>query len=299
MSAPILLPIDLPIGEIAVHGAFDPAAAARRCPGSGPDAIRLAFPVDGLWLHTGAAVRRRSPGTVEVEVIAPVEVAARVVGQVSRILSLDADGSGFPEVAVRDPVVWRLMARHPGVRPVLSSSPYEAACWAVLTQGMRAGQANRFRARLVERHGRIVEYEDFRLASFPSPAALVCLSDEPGLGRFRIARLRAVARAASEGLLDAEYLRAMPIADALAELCSIPGIGAFAAEQVLQRGAGHPDLFPRADTDLHQAMREQYRLPAGTSVPELEQLAGEWRPYRSWVAYLLRLHRGRPVREGR
>ena len=47
--------------------------------------------------------------------------------QVTRILSLDVDGTGFPEVGRRDPVVGGLQARWPGLRPVGFYSPYEAA----------------------------------------------------------------------------------------------------------------------------------------------------------------------------
>ncbi|MBB4689325.1 DNA-3-methyladenine glycosylase family protein [Amycolatopsis jiangsuensis] len=292
MTAPILNPIDLPAGEIAVRGAFDLAAAARRLVqhgSAGPGAVRLAFPVEGPWVHAGALIRQSCPGMVEVEVIAPVEVAARVVGQVRRMFSLDVDAASFLEVATRDPIARRLMARHPGVRPVLFSSPYEAACWAVLTQGRPVAQAERCRQRLVGRYGRVIEHEGVRLASFPVPQALAGLTEEPGLGRFRLARLRAVARAAVEGRLEAEELRALPIAEALARLRAIPGIGAFSAEQILQNGAGHPDLFPRLDTRLHRFLHEQYSLPPDSPVQNLEELAGEWRPYRSWVAHLWRV----------
>ncbi|WP_432846212.1 hypothetical protein ACQPXB_37200 [Amycolatopsis sp. CA-161197] len=111
MTAPILLPIDVPTGEIAVRGPFDLSAASRYLAGFGPagrpDAasesgvLRLAFPVDGVWTHAGAAIRQRSPGTVEVEVSAPVDLAARVMGQVSRMLSLDVDASGLPDIDLR------------------------------------------------------------------------------------------------------------------------------------------------------------------------------------------------------
>jgi DNA-3-methyladenine glycosylase II len=51
---------------------------------------------------------------------------------IRRILSLDVDGSGFPEVGVRDPVVGELQVRYPGLRPVLFYSPYEASAWAII-----------------------------------------------------------------------------------------------------------------------------------------------------------------------
>lgn len=304
MTAPILRPIDLPTGEIAMHGAFDLSAASQWLAGTGPagsfcaepGVLRVAFPVEGTWTHAGAAIRQRSPSTVEVGVAAPVEIAARVVAQVSRMLSLDVDESGFAEVASRDSVVRRLHARHSGARPVLYSSPYEAACWAVLTQGMRVPQAMRLREQLAVRHGRQVG--DDGPFSFPSPQILAELGDEPSVGPFRLARLRAVARAAADGRLDTEELLALPIPDAMTRLCAIPGIGAFSAEQILLHGVGRPDLFPRLDTQLHQILCAEYALPPDTPPDELEPLAEDWRPYRSWVAHLFRLDRLRAAAYG-
>jgi len=295
MTAPILRPVDLPTGEIAVRGAFDLAAAAQWLAQSGPagsvaveaGALHLAFPADGSWTHAGASIRQRSPGLVEVGVAAPVEIAAPVIAQVRRILSLDADESGFADVAAGDSVVRRLLARYPGARPVLHSSPYEAACWTVLNQGMRDDRAHQYREQLTARHGLRTGVEG--LVSFPAPPILVELSSEPSLGNFRIGRLRAVARAALAGRLDAEDLLALPISEAVARLSTIPGIGAYSAEQILLTGAGHPDLFPRLDTRLHELLRKEYELPDDTPPGQLERLADSWRPYRSWVAHLFRL----------
>jgi DNA-3-methyladenine glycosylase II len=51
----------------------------------------------------------------------------QIRSQVERVLSLDVDGTDFPAVAQRDPVVRNLQARYPGLRPVQFHSPYEAA----------------------------------------------------------------------------------------------------------------------------------------------------------------------------
>ncbi|WP_326565048.1 hypothetical protein VSH64_24710 [Amycolatopsis rhabdoformis] len=301
MTAPILMPITVPTGEIAVRGPFDLAASCRYLasygPAARPDAasepgvLRLAFPVDGEWTHVGAAIRQRSPGTLEVEVFGPVELAARVMTQVSRVLCVDVDASGLPDVDRRDSVAARLRAESPGLRPVLFSSPYEAACWSVLSQGMRFTSALKRRRVLAESHGRIVDVGEYQVVSFPAPEALAELSSAEGLAGFRVARLRSVAQAALDGRLDPVELRTLPIPDALAHLSAISGIGTFSAEQILLRGAGHPDLFPRADARLHHAMCEEYALPPGTPTPQLALLADDWRPYRSWLVQLLRATR--------
>src|SRR5262249_235504 len=75
-------------------------------------------------------------------------------------------------------------AAHPGLRPVLFPSPYEAACWAVLSQGMRFTTALRRRRLLAERHGTILDVGEYQVISFPEPAVLAELSSEAALAHF-------------------------------------------------------------------------------------------------------------------
>ncbi|MBD3006696.1 DNA-3-methyladenine glycosylase [Streptomyces sp. 5-10] len=212
-----------------------------------------------------------------------------VRAQLARILSLDVDGSGFPELAA-DPVVAGLMADYPGLRPVCFHSPYEAAAWAIIGHRIRMTQAAAIKARLAERHGRRVQVEGRTLYAFPTPPALLAITRAPGLTEVKIERLHALAEAADAGELDAARLRSMPVDDALAALRDLPGIGPFSAELILIRGAGHPDVFPRHEPRLHAAMAEAYDLDetASGDIRRLAGIADRWRLYRSWVALLLR-----------
>ncbi|HKS49277.1 MAG TPA: hypothetical protein VJT49_30055 [Amycolatopsis sp.] len=60
------------------------------------------------------------------------------------------------------------------------------------------------------------------------------------------------------------------------------------AQLILIRGAGRPDFFPADEPRVHAKMREAYGLP-DADVTELERITQRWRPYRSWVALLLRV----------
>lgn len=292
--------------EITVQGEFDLAAAARFLTGfapagqpeAEPGALRVAFPLDGEWTPVGAVLRQRSPGEVSVEVCGPPSSAEAVVGQVARMCSLDIDGTGFGEVAGRDPVVSLLQGLHPGLRPVLFASPYEAACWAVLSHRIWMTQAVRLRRRLAERHGTEVEVGGSVLTSFPAPAVLAKLEYLPGLSGPKMQRLRAIAEAATDGVLDAASLRSMPADEALKQLQVLPGVGRFSAELILIRGAGHPDVFPRAETRLHEIMREAYHLP-DAGVEELAEIAEAWAPFRSWTSFLFRVEGEARMRESR
>lgn len=278
------------MSTLTPRGPFSLAASVRFLEGftpasyadAGDGVLRLAFPADDGYPAVGAAVRQDGD-TVRAEFTGPDATA-----QVARILSLDVDGAGFPAVGDADPVVAGLMAEFPGLRPVCFYSPYEAAAWAVIGHRVRMTQAAAVKSRLAERYGERVEVAGRVLHAFPAPPVLRTLPPRVlGLTDVKVERLHAIADAAEDGALDAARLRALPADDALAELRGLPGIGPFSAELILIRGAGHPDVFPRHEPRLHAAMARAYGGDAG-DVPRLAGIAERWRPYRSWVALLLR-----------
>ena len=193
--------------------------------------------------------------------------------QVGRFLALDVDGRGWPDVARRDPVIADAQARLPGLRPCGFHSPYEAAAWSVLSQRLRIVQAARLRAELIARHG-----ED---GAFPPPHTLARLDlDLPGR---KSEYLRAVAEAALDGLLDGTALRALDPGQAVQRVQQVKGLGPFAAELVVIRGANAPDAVPRHERRLDAEIAERYG--AGRT---LAQVSEAWRPYRTWAAVHLR-----------
>jgi len=292
------------VAEIQAAGPFDLgesirflhgfAPASREDEEEEPGVLRLAFPVEGSWKHAGAVVRQRAPGGVEVEIHAPAEIAPDALVQVRRILSLDVDGSGFDKLG--DPVLRKLQERYPGLRPVLFHSPYEAACWAIIGNRIRIAQAAKVKRRIAEEHGEIVEVDGRRLISFPDPETLLAAEPPSNLLLAKAAQLNAIAAAAADGRLDAEPLRAMPAAQAQAQLQRLPGIGPFSAQLILIRGVGHPDVFPADEPRLHAEMRHAYHLESA-DISKLEKIAEGWRPYRSWAALLLRSDRERRTGE--
>lgn len=121
------------------------------------------------------------------------------------------------------------------------------------------------------------------------------LHDQLTAAGIKMQRLHALAEAALDGTLDATHLRALPTDHALAELRTLPGIGPFSAELILIGGAGHPDVFPRHEPRVHKAVATAYGLGAPTTdddVTQLAKIADRWKPYRSWVAFLLRVRAG-------
>jgi DNA-3-methyladenine glycosylase II len=280
--------------------------------------LEFAFPVEGSWRTAGVRVRqdttdaragdvgagrtdaragdvwtgRAGAGVVTAEVVGPGEpgpgLAAEIRAQVERILSLDVDGSGFPAVGERDPVVGEIQRRYPGLRPVGFWSPYEAAAWTIIGHRIRITQAAAIKARMAERLGEPVSFGGQVVHAFPSPQRLAELETFPGLAGRKPEWLRSLALAALDGRLDAARLRAMPHEEAMADLKNLPGIGDFSAGLILLRGAGDPDAVAHREPRLGRAVALAYGLSGPATPEQILQISENWRPYRTWVTLLLR-----------
>jgi DNA-3-methyladenine glycosylase II len=281
--------------ELVPKGPFSLAAGKAFLEGFAPAAYRaaeeghlhLAFVPDGEEAAAGVCLRQPD-GVVVGEVFGEADPeAAR--DQVQRMLSLDVDGSGFPEVGRRDPVVGGLQERWPGLRPVGFCSPYEAAVWALICHRIRMVQAARIKERMADRLGEVVDVHGDRRRAFPGPARLAVLEGFPGLFAGKVENLRSLGEAAAVGELDGGRLRALPRDQALAELKRLPGIGDFSAELVLLRGAADPDHLPLHEPRLCRGAAIAYDLEEPPDRAWLEERSQAWRPYRTWVVLLLRV----------
>lgn len=269
------------------------APAAYSGPRVADPALELAFPMEGSWQTVGVRVRQQAD-EVTAEVVSPPEADAGLARdlrpQVERILSVDVDGSDFPAVGERDPVAGELQRRYPGLRPVGFWSPYEAAAWTIIGHRIRITQAVAIKARMAERLGEPVSFGDRVVHAFPSPMRLAELDTFPGLAGRKPEWLRSLAQAALDGQLDTTRLRAMPHADAMADLKKLPGIGDFSAGLILLRGASDPDAIPHSEPRLARAVALAYELPEPASAEQLREISENWKPYRTWVTLLLRTY---------
>ena len=208
----------------------------------------------------------------------------KVREHVERILSLDVDATSWPAVGKRDAVVGAAMERRPGLRPVLFPTPFEAAVWALLSQRTSRNQAARIKAGLTDT---LALGDGPPIPAFPPPERFEQIEQIQGVPAVKIPRLQAIATAARSGELEAADLRALDPEEALANLCELPGVGPFSAMLILIRGVGHPDVAALAEPRLRKALATAYGRAFETD-EEILALAEQWRPYRSWVAFLLR-----------
>ncbi|UGS35360.1 DNA-3-methyladenine glycosylase family protein [Capillimicrobium parvum] len=271
----------------AAGGAWAPAPAPA--PAGGETVLRVAFLTDDWSGAAGLLVRQASgdlSAPVNGEIVAGSFADDEVVQrQVARLLSLDHEGAGFVAVGERDPVVAVCQRAGDFLRPVLFHSPYEAACWAVISSRMHHRQARRVRSEM----GGTLTVDAVALDVFPGPEDLLARDAIPGLNAEKVARLHGIARAALEGRLDRERLLALEAGEAMADVQELRGIGPFGAALIVLRGVGPTDAFAPGEPRLRAAAARVYDRPElGSDEAAFAELAERWRPFRTWVSVLLR-----------
>ncbi len=252
------------------------------------DGLDLAFAIDGSWEPVGLRVCEHGDA-LRIEILANPEDAdeLEIQDHVARMLGLSLDFGRYREIGRRDPVVGRLQQENPDVRPVRFPTAWEAGVWALLSQRTRWAQAVAMKRWISETHGfAVVRPDGSTMHGFPGPAAVRGISEVRGLSLQRIEWLHGLADAAMHGKLDCEMLATSTQAEGMMALRGIPGIGPYSAELILARGAANPDIFPMHEPVLHELMTRLY----GVAEKERHrEIAEAWRPYRSWVMFLIRV----------
>lgn len=91
----------------------------------------------------------------------------------------------------------------------------------------------------------------------------------------------------ASGELKLEELRTKTDEEIIEELIKIRGVGRWTAENFLLFGLGRPNLFPKADIGIQNAIKLLYNLERKPTMEEMEQFSKEWHPYLSYASLYL------------
>lgn len=201
-------------------------------------------------------------------------------------LSLDNDLLPFYEMAEQDPPFREVVQQLYGFHQVKFATPFENACWAVLTQRMAEPAARSLKRCLVERFGSKLQLDGDGYWAFPSARQL----NKAGEGEIaatinhsrKAGYLAAAAYAFSS--VEEEWLRTGDYNEVHSWLRDIKGIGEWSANFVLVRGLGRMEHI-EIEKNLIEAARRVY----GSQIAEkdLQDIAEgftAWQGY--WALYL-------------
>ncbi|MHB8589263.1 MAG: DNA-3-methyladenine glycosylase family protein [Candidatus Dormibacteraceae bacterium] len=253
----------VPQGDYSLEQGGNFIGSWHRAPSETGDAkghLHLAFLTDGDWSPVGICLRQDSRGHVLGTAYGDSSHPAAVARQVERILSLDVDGRGWPEVGKRNPVVAKLQRMFPGFRPVNWSDAYEAAAWCVISSRISMRQGQGVKERMSRELGHAIDVHGHVLSTFPSPDRLAHLGKFPGLFGRKVEYLNALGRAALAGEVDTDTLRSMSREESLKSLRRLPGIGEFGSQLVRLRALSAVDELPTQEPRLMGALRSAYGL---------------------------------------
>ncbi|MEP7188646.1 MAG: DNA-3-methyladenine glycosylase 2 family protein [Roseiflexaceae bacterium] len=221
----------------------------------------------------------------------PINDATRLAAEdrIAFFLSLNDDLRPFYAIGLDDQSFAPLIQRLYGYHQVKFLTPFENACWAVLTQRTPIPIARKFKQALVERFGASVTIDGQRYAAFPEPARLAAADPAELIelvGNPRRAEYLQAVSAAFAGT-DEAWLRAAPYAEVEAWLRAIKGLGAWSTTFVLLRGLGRMEHLPVGEARLAEAAAKVY----GRALPdtELAAVAERYGVYQGYWAHYLRV----------
>ena len=91
----------------------------------------------------------------------------------------------------------------------------------------------------------------------------------------------------ASGQLQLEKLALQSDQDIMDTLIKIRGIGRWTVENFLLFGLGRPNLFPKADIGIQNAIKKLYNLEQKPTQEEMETYSKSWSPYLSYASLYL------------
>jgi DNA-3-methyladenine glycosylase II len=228
----------------------------------------------------------------------PVAVAARVTGSVRRpglevAAELPAllDGSAaalaatfvaapaaLAALAAADPVIARLEATYPGVRPVLQPDLFTAIVRSISAQQVNLAWAATTRRRLADAYGTLhhVDGRDVRRLEAAHLAG-ASVADLRAL-QFTTRKAEYIVGTAEEiasGRLTLAELRSLPDDEVVTRLSALRGIGTWTAEWLLCRTLGRPRVVA-GDLGVRKAVGAAYLNVALPTEAEVRVATAHW-----------------------
>jgi N-glycosylase/DNA lyase len=174
---------------------------------------------------------------------------------VARYFALDHPLESIYATFPDDPFMQEALAFCRGVR-IIRQPLWECVATFITSAMKQVRHIQQISWTLRERYGQRVG----TLYAYPEPAQLACASEadlrDCALG-FRAKNLLGAARALAEGEVDLEAIRAMDDADALRELCRLPGVGPKVANCILLFAYERVRAFP-IDVWIERVLRQRY-----------------------------------------
>lgn len=213
------------------------------------------------------------------------------VERITFFLSLDDDLRPFYAISEQDanfaPVLHDLYGYH----QVKFLTPFECACWAILSQRNPMKMAQRMKQHITERYGGSITIDGTAYQAFPEAQRMSHVSEDDLLSVVRNARkaeyLVAVIKAFST--IDEHFLRDGDYNQVESWLKSIRGFGEWSTSFVMLRGLGRMDYIPSSEKKFLNAASRLYGHGTDLSPADIAKLAERYGNSQGYWAHYLRV----------
>jgi AraC family transcriptional regulator, regulatory protein of adaptative response / DNA-3-methyladenine glycosylase II len=200
-----------------------------------------------------------------------------LLGRLRNLFDLAARPDLIAAHLMKEKVLTKSVARHPGLRVPGAFDGFEMAVRAILGQQITVKAATTLAGRFADVFGEKIVTPFSELTRLSPTAGKVAVAGVDGIGCLgifsgRAKSILALARALDTGVLNLDA-GANTNLEALVEL---PGVGPWTAHYIAMRALRWPDAFPKEDIALRKIL-------GGVTAKQAEEMSQPWRPWRSYA----------------
>jgi DNA-3-methyladenine glycosylase II len=250
--------------------------------------------------QTPVAFRLSATGTVEepgllyeLHADEPLDDAdvAGIVRRIEVYLSVYDDLRRLYELIDSDPPFAAVKRELYGYHQVKFLTPFENACWTILSQRNLLGVAQRMKRSMIEEFSAAVELDDREFWPFPGAKTVVQASVEDLTRLLRNSRRAEYIHGAAVAFsqVDEAFLREGSYDEVSRWLRAIPGVGVWSAAFVMIRSLGRMERIPYGDQTLMRIAGKVYGAGKPLSAEEVQRLADHYGDLQGYWAHYLRV----------
>lgn len=202
-----------------------------------------------------------------------------LIGRLRDLFDLDARPELISAHFAADYILGAAAALRPGLRVPGAFGGFELAARAILGQQITVRAATTIAGRFAAAFGDPIDTPVAELTNLSPSASRVAAATVDSIASLGIIQTRARSLIAIAQEIESGRLRldagAAP-EPVIAQLVSLPGIGAWTAHYIAMRALRWTDAFPKEDIALRNALGR-------VSAARAEQLSQPWRPWRSYA----------------
>ncbi|MFC0272879.1 DNA-3-methyladenine glycosylase family protein [Metabacillus herbersteinensis] len=176
---------------------------------------------------------------------------------------------------------------HEGTPLVLDFDLYSCLMKCIVHQQLNLSFAHTLTKRFVQTYG----FELDGVWFYPKPEIVAALSYDD-LRALQFSGRKAeyaidTSKMIVEGTLNFNELPSLSDEEILKKLIKIRGVGPWTVQNLLLFGLGRPNLFPKADIGIQNALKKHFNLEKKPTQDEMADYSKEWEPYLSYASLYL------------